>query len=606
MIRLMRFIAILVCIICFSCMTALYYQKGEWSIDYVDYALPYIVAIGLMFVMRTSVYCTINFVGTIMLFGVAIQSYGDMAALSSVGMAAHLLSVEPLQTVAGHQMMVVIIMSIITVADWYESRSRRRTLSQQNAPTAQFSATCAHCGLRIDLSGCMVGDVVKCQCGSLVDIDELKKVVDLSEDALPRNAQQMIDPHINAEMRGPPQLDNSSRRVNILLPIMIAIVVMIAVGIWINTLAKKAPERNPIYRTQIGVVTSKTVPEKQTYPNKYQSPPANPLTDRRLALEQDLRSGKLAFGDACELATIYLRLGMEPQFVSLTRGLVDSPSLPPEASLSVARLYEANKRWDLCIYALQKYLIREPNAYKVWIDLAYFQFLNKKPQEAFYSLKKSVAAGGDIARSLLLADQRFAPLRTSLEFKALVDQVSESEKIVSDNYSKNSRVIEPSTNNLLMSWSSAFLTKLRVNEIKSTPYLINFIKVSHARERYVFQIQMRDNDRTYFKSIGETADRFKLVAYDENALDGPTLVLECNGMQLRVIKGRKMPVDDYEISMEFLMGRKLFVVHSGCDFEYKGASFNVAQVDISRTRVLLHDYSRKIDVWIDKNEGNKN
>jgi hypothetical protein len=133
-----------------------------------------------------------------------------------------------------------------------------------------------------------------------------------------------------------------------------------------------------------------------------------------------MSGGKLDFNNAMDLATTYLRLGMEPQFQGLTRSLVDSPNLPPETLLSVAQLFEANKRWDLRIYTLQKYLTREPNAFKSWMDLAYTQFIINKPQDAFSSLKKAVEVGGEVARGLLRDDPRFAPVRDMPPFKALV------------------------------------------------------------------------------------------------------------------------------------------------------------------------------------------
>ena len=140
----------------------------------------------------------------------------------------------------------------------------------------------------------------------------------------------------------------------------------------------------------------------------------------RRELEKTMSSGKLDFGNAMELATIYLRLGMEGPFQGLTRGLIESTNLPPEACLSVSRFYEANKRWDLYAYALAKYLARDPTAFKSWIDLGYVQLILNKPQEAFASLKRAVDVGGDVARSLLRDDPRFAPLRDTPPFKALV------------------------------------------------------------------------------------------------------------------------------------------------------------------------------------------
>jgi tetratricopeptide (TPR) repeat protein len=142
--------------------------------------------------------------------------------------------------------------------------------------------------------------------------------------------------------------------------------------------------------------------------------------NHRLDLEKLMSGGKLDFNNAMDLATTYLRLGMEGQFQGLTRSLLETTNLPPETCLTISQLFEANKRWDLRVFALQKYLAREPNAFKSWIDLAYTQFVLNKPQEAFVSLKKAVEVGGEVARGLLRDDPRFTPLRESPHFKALV------------------------------------------------------------------------------------------------------------------------------------------------------------------------------------------
>ena len=145
---------------------------------------------------------------------------------------------------------------------------------------------------------------------------------------------------------------------------------------------------------------------------------------RRRDLEGVMGKGQLDFGKAMELATIYMRLGMEAQFQGLTRGLVDTTNMPSEAVLAMARFFEANKRYEMQVYTLQKYLSRDPAAFKSWIDLGYALLLTSKPQEAFSALKKAIEMGGDVARSLLRDDPRFAPLHDSAPFKALVPQAA--------------------------------------------------------------------------------------------------------------------------------------------------------------------------------------
>jgi len=139
----------------------------------------------------------------------------------------------------------------------------------------------------------------------------------------------------------------------------------------------------------------------------------------RKELETELGKGKLAFGQAVELAGFYLKFGMEAQFQGLTRSLIDSPTLPSKAFSVLSRFLETNKRWDMNAYALQKYLTLNPTAFKSWIDLAYTQLILNKSQEGLASLNKAVTVGGEVARGLLREDPRFAPLRDVPAFKTL-------------------------------------------------------------------------------------------------------------------------------------------------------------------------------------------
>ncbi len=140
----------------------------------------------------------------------------------------------------------------------------------------------------------------------------------------------------------------------------------------------------------------------------------------RKELETELGKGKLAFGQALELAGLYLKFGMEAQFQGLTHSLIDTPSLPSEAYAALSQFFETNKRWDMNAYALQKYLALNPTAFKSWIDLAYTQLILNQAQEGLASLNRAVTVGGEVARGLLREDPRFAPLRDVPSFKALV------------------------------------------------------------------------------------------------------------------------------------------------------------------------------------------
>ncbi len=141
---------------------------------------------------------------------------------------------------------------------------------------------------------------------------------------------------------------------------------------------------------------------------------------RRLALEKLMGENRLDINSAMELASLYLRLGLEPQFQGLTQSLLNNTNLPPTVCLAVARLFGDGKRWEMQVDALKRYLKVEPNSYKSWIDLAFAQMALNRPEEVLKNLRQAVAVGGEMARTVLRRDARFAPLQNIPVFRALV------------------------------------------------------------------------------------------------------------------------------------------------------------------------------------------
>ena len=142
--------------------------------------------------------------------------------------------------------------------------------------------------------------------------------------------------------------------------------------------------------------------------------------NRRLELEKLIGENRLDVNSAMELASLYQRLSLEPQFQGLTRSLLDNTTMPATVYMAVANLYGSGKRWDLQTNALRRYLQVEPNGYKAWIELGFAQLSLNKPEEALKSLRQAVATGGEMARSVLRQDPRFAQLQNIPVFKALV------------------------------------------------------------------------------------------------------------------------------------------------------------------------------------------
>ncbi|MEI6147588.1 MAG: DUF2723 domain-containing protein [bacterium] len=141
---------------------------------------------------------------------------------------------------------------------------------------------------------------------------------------------------------------------------------------------------------------------------------------RRGDLEKMMGENRLDINSALELAALYQRLGLEPQFQGIIQSLLNNTNLPSNVQLAIAKLCGDCKRWDLQIDALQRYLKIEPNSYRSWIELGFAQLSVNKPEEVVKSFRQAVALGGEMARSLLRKDPRFAPLQNIPVFRAMV------------------------------------------------------------------------------------------------------------------------------------------------------------------------------------------
>jgi len=145
-----------------------------------------------------------------------------------------------------------------------------------------------------------------------------------------------------------------------------------------------------------------------------------------------------------------------------------------------------------------------------------------------------------------------------------------------------------------------YLAKLVVEGIKPIPFRMIFKGVSKAQGVQIFQINLRDGGRTYWKKIGEAAEGFVLASYDEHAAEGPTLTLMQNTKKIPLIKGRLVPRDDYEIKLVSLIDNLSVNVRPDVDFDLKGSKYRVKKVDMQRMSVLINDLSRNSDVWIER------
>jgi hypothetical protein len=141
---------------------------------------------------------------------------------------------------------------------------------------------------------------------------------------------------------------------------------------------------------------------------------------RMRELEQALQQGSGDINQALELADIYRKMNRMQQFEQLTRQIIQTPNAPPQLYLQIAQMYASVQRFDLFAIALQKYLEKEPNNARIWIDLAAAQAMTMQTNEAFASLRKAIQLGGEPVRDIARKDKRFENLRKDKRFQEIV------------------------------------------------------------------------------------------------------------------------------------------------------------------------------------------
>ncbi len=143
---------------------------------------------------------------------------------------------------------------------------------------------------------------------------------------------------------------------------------------------------------------------------------------RRRDLETQMSKGANV-EQAIELADIYRRMNLGQLFESLTQNIIRQDNLPPDVILRVAQMYAQQNRGDLLATALERYLQKEPNNARVWLDFSATQAMLQRTNDALQSLRKAVELGGEPMRDIIRKDTRFNGLRENTTFKTIVPQV---------------------------------------------------------------------------------------------------------------------------------------------------------------------------------------
>ncbi len=144
------------------------------------------------------------------------------------------------------------------------------------------------------------------------------------------------------------------------------------------------------------------------------------------------------------------------------------------------------------------------------------------------------------------------------------------------------------------------LAKVVVEKIQPISFRLIFKGTSRLSGKTVFQVNLRSGERTWWPSLGDDVEGFKVVEYSENGSDGPLLTLQRGEKRIPLIKGREVPRNEYEVTLRSTIDDKKYVARVESEFELKGIKYRVNKVDTEGGRVLIHDPSRNLDVWIER------
>ena len=147
------------------------------------------------------------------------------------------------------------------------------------------------------------------------------------------------------------------------------------------------------------------------------------IDKRRVEIENRFKAGAVDIKQAFELVDIYKVLGMMAQFDKLAFDMVDNPNLPPDSILQVAQRFADLGHFRKLERALKKYLERQPNNARIWVDLAAVQIALGETEEYLTTLGKGIELGGEAVRDVARKDKRFDSVRKTVQFRKLVPDV---------------------------------------------------------------------------------------------------------------------------------------------------------------------------------------
>jgi tetratricopeptide (TPR) repeat protein len=146
-------------------------------------------------------------------------------------------------------------------------------------------------------------------------------------------------------------------------------------------------------------------------------------------LENELRANPSDFQKAFDLASKYLSLQQNDRAIQILDDVLKNPKVNVNAALGVAQAFAQMQNSAKLETALEKLAQLSPDSPETWYDLAASKAMTGKPDEALKDLRRALELNGqrlaknpatNDLRNNAATDQRFAAMRSTPEFQALV------------------------------------------------------------------------------------------------------------------------------------------------------------------------------------------
>lgn len=138
--------------------------------------------------------------------------------------------------------------------------------------------------------------------------------------------------------------------------------------------------------------------------------------------------------------------------------------------------------------------------------------------------------------------------------------------------------------------------KLTLVKIKPLKFALVFKAVSTFSDgRPMFQLNLRDGDKTLFKTLGQDADGFQLIKYDK---ERNVLYLKRGDKQIELVKGQLNPRTEFEVVLLFEVENRQLTLRVDSEFTLRDMKFKVKEIDSERKLVLITDLLTGREVWV--------